>query len=175
MRVICFISALIFMCSLHAQKDIQQIQDEIDQQVWRPFKKAFENLDGVALNSIYAEEVLRVTPNGIDTDNDFKSKNLARFKVNKAEGITIALDFWFDSRRTNLHTSYEVGFYRIGFTSKEGGTKFSYGQFHIVIKKIGGIWKIMQDWDTPVINGDPITESDFAKKEPLKFQLDDKQ
>lgn len=166
---------LVLLCVLclsyfgYAQVDVEQIQNEIDKTVWKPFQKAFETLDGEALNATYADKVLRVTPQGIDTENTFKSGNLERFKKNKADGISISLDFWFDSRHTNESTSYEVGFYRIGFTDKEGETSYSYGQFHIVLKKIERQWKITQDWDTANINGNPITAADFAKNSILRF------
>ncbi len=144
-------------------------QKEIDETVWKPFKAAFENLDGTALNQTYAEEVLRVTPEGIDTENLFKASNLQRFEQSKIDGISIALDFWFDSRFTNGSTSYEVGFYRITFTDKLGKESSSYGQFHIVLKKRNGKWEITQDWDTAIINGKAIDAEDFAKREPMKF------
>ena len=152
-----------------AQNEFKEVQNVIDQEVWKPFQKAFENLDGEALNATYAEEVLRVTPNGIDTKNNFKTANLERFKQNKIDAISIALDFWFDSRHTNETTSYEVGFYRIRATTKEGKTSYNYGQFHIVLKKIDGVWKITQDWDTNKINGKTISAKDFEKQQPLRF------
>ncbi|MGB3151587.1 MAG: hypothetical protein WBB27_13090, partial [Maribacter sp.] len=46
---------------------------------------------------------------------------------------------------------------------------YNYGQFHIVIQKIAGHWKIIQDWDTTIINGNKITEEDFQKQRPLEF------
>jgi ketosteroid isomerase-like protein len=152
-----------------AQTNVTQIQKEIDKTVWKPFQKAFESLDGVALNSTYADDVLRVTPNGIDTQNSFKSANIERFLNNKADGATITLDFWYDSRHTDETTSYEVGFYRIGTTYSGKEPSYNYGQFHIVIKKINGHWKITQDWDTASINGNSITSEDFQKQEPLEF------
>lgn len=148
---------------------VADLQKEIDETVWKPFQKAFQTLNGEALNATYADEVLRVTPQGIDTENTFKENNLKRFEQNKANGISITLDFWFDSRHTNTTASYEVGFYRIGFIDKDGKTSYSFGQFHIVLKKIEGQWKITQDWDTGTIGGNPIAASDFAKQSPLKF------
>jgi len=164
-----FLLLIVSITSVTAQTATETIQNEIDQMVWRPFQKAFETLDGDALNATYAAQVLRVTPQGIDTDNAFKKGNTARFASNRANGDAITLDFWFDSRHTNETTSYEVGFYRIGFTSKEGDTQYSYGQFHIVLEKINGVWKITQDWDTATIAGNPITAKDFEKKEALRF------
>lgn len=149
---------------------VEELHTEINEQVWKPFQQAFESLDGAALNATYAEEVLRVTPAGIDTKNAFKPKNLKRFERNKKEGVSIALDFWFDSRKTNENTSYEVGFYQIAATSKDGETTNNYGQFHIVLKRIEGEWKITQDWDTTTINGEEITKENFAKQLPIQFQ-----
>lgn len=162
---------LLLLCSnliIVAQSDIKTIQNEIDQTVWKPFQKAFETLDAKALNSIYAEKTLRVTPQGIDTKEAYKSLNVERFKASKVGNVSIKLDFWFDSRFTNEDTSYEVGFYRIAATINEQ-TNNSYGQFHIVIKKINGTWKITQDWDTTTINGHIIEKTDFEKQLPLKF------
>ena len=150
-------------------QSVAEIQKEIDAQVWRPFQEAFQELDGQALNDTYAAQVLRVTPGGIDTENSFKQANLKRFTQNKADGISIRLDFWFDSRHTNITTSYEVGFYRIGATNAAGETSYNYGQFHIVLEKIEGIWKITQDWDTTTINGHAIGSEDFAKNPSVNF------
>jgi len=169
MRFVLFFSLLVCSITANAQST-EALQNEIDQAVWKPFQAAFENLDAEALNAIYAEEVLRVTPNGIDTKGNFRAANVARFNKNKEAGLSIALDFWFDSRKTNADTSYEVGFYRIGFTDKEGTTDFVYGQFHIVLKKRDGQWHIVQDWDTTTINGKEISIEDFEKKESIRFQ-----
>jgi len=150
-------------------QSVTDIQKEIDVQVWKPFQEAFQNLDGEALNATYAKQVLRVTPGGIDTANNFKKGNLERFAQNTKDGIKIVLDFWFDSRHTNSDTSYEVGFYRIAATNKNGETSYNYGQFHIVLKKINGTWKITQDWDTTSINGHEIDAKDFTKKPIREF------
>ncbi len=116
------------------QINSEAIQKNIDQTVWAPFQKAYEALDGASLNAIYAEEVLRVTPEGIDTKNAFKDKNLESLKASKESKKKIKLDFWFDSRFTNENTSYEVGFYKIGITANSE-IQYIYGQFHIVLKK----------------------------------------
>lgn len=164
-----FLFLIVAITPMAAQTATEAIQKEIDQTVWKPFQKAFETLDGDALNATYAAQVLRVTPQGIDTENAFKKGNTERFASNRANGDKINLDFWFDSRHTNETTSYEVGFYRIAFTSKEGDTQYSYGQFHIVLEKINGQWKITQDWDTTTIAGKPITAKEFDTKEALRF------
>lgn len=166
---VCFLFGFILSSfSTLAQTNSIEIQQHIDKTVWASFQKAYEARDADALNAIYAKDVIRVTPNGIDTKDDFKHKNIENFKASKESKTEIKLDFWFDSRHTNEDTSYEVGFYKIGLTTN-GKTQHIYGQFHIVLKKIEGVWKITQDWDTTTINGHKISEEDFNKKEPIDF------
>lgn len=160
---------LLFSVTFIFAQDTQTIQQEINQNLWKPFKAAFETLDGPALNTLYAKQVLRVTPNGIDTENNFREGNLKRFDENRKSQTSIQLDFWFDSRHTNSDTSYDVGFYRMQLTNTDGVNTI-YGQFHIVLKKEDDSWKITQDWDTATINGNVITASDFEKQKALQFE-----
>ena len=154
---------------LVAQVDVSSIQKEIDTTLWRPFQRAFEALDGAAVNAIYADQVLRITPSGIDMKGKFKAQNLKRFATYRKDSIKMNLDFWLDDRKTNQNTSYEVGFYRAMFTLPSGQVDKFYGQFHIVLEKIDGIWKITQDWDSLTINGKPLTAEDFAVKNAIRF------
>ena len=150
-----FFICIIMTCSLSSynQESVESIRKAIDTQVWYPFHDAFENLNPVGLNELYAEDVIRVTPAGLDTEEVFKKTNVVRFNKNKKDGIKILLDFWFESRDTDATTSYEVGFFKITSTDNSGVSRETYGQFHIVIKQIEGVWKITQDYDTTELNG----------------------
>lgn len=145
------------------EQEIAKLQQEIDNAVWRPFKIAFEARDGAALNSLYADTVLRATPEGIDTDEQFKLANLAP-KANS--DLTVRLDFWLENRRTNTNNSYEVGMFRITRYTETTTAEYLYGQFHIVIKKINGEWKITQDWDTDEVLGKKLNAIDFERIAP---------
>ena len=162
MKVIVYLLILFLPIVSLAQKPMKVLQEEIDNTVWKEFKAAFETIDAKALNATYADEVLRVTPNGIDTKNQFKAKNTERFQMLKEKSASIKLDFWFESRHTNADTSYEVGYYKIS-TTIGNDTSINYGQFHIVLKKIDGNWKITQDWDTTIINGITIGQKEFER------------
>ena len=152
-----------------ADLNLEATHKEINKTVWKAFQDAFQALDGKALNDVYADNVLRITSDGIDTQSAFKEANVTRFAENIKNGDRIALDFWLDSRQTNETTSYEVGFYRMTMTTSAGETNTFYGQFHILLKKIHGRWKIAQDWDTSSIGGQPITAADFERKVPDQF------
>lgn len=161
------ILALFSVTFVHTQ-NMELVQKEINQSLWKPFKAAFEDLDAGKLNALYAKEVLRVTPSGIDTENNFRKANVERLKSHKLSNTDLQLDFWLDSRHTNETTSYEVGFYRMTLTNASTIDTI-YGQFHIVLKKINGLWKITQDWDTSKINGKEIAQQDFEKQKPIQF------
>lgn len=160
MRIVVFVLLVFSSLLTSAQVNMELIQAEIDKSVWREFKSAFETIDAKALNEIYADETLRVTPEGIDTENLFKIRNIERFQMLKENSASIQLNFWFESRHTNSDTSYEVGYYKISTQIKDK-TSINYGQFHIVLKRIAGNWKIVQDWDTTSINGRSIGQKEF--------------
>ncbi|MCE7997112.1 MAG: nuclear transport factor 2 family protein [Roseivirga sp.] len=164
--ILLYLFVLISLSALAQGAD--QRQAEIDNQVWKPFHAAFEARDAKALNALYAEQVLRVTPAGVDTRNLFKQQNIDSYANTNASGTKTSLDFWFESRQTSDDTSYEIGIFKITAETNGNSSTF-YGQFHIVIKKIDGVWKITQDWDSPNINGRPITAKDFSRKSPLQF------
>ena len=71
-----FLLLIVSITSMTAQTATETIQKEIDQTVWKPFQEAFETLDGDALNATYAAQVLRVTPQGIDTKTPLKKQML---------------------------------------------------------------------------------------------------
>lgn len=141
--------------------EVAKLHRDIDEAVWRPFKAAFESGDGVSLNNLYSDEVLRVTPSGLDTSNQFKTQNLAA----RSEG-TVQLSFWLDSRHTTATTSYEVGIFRITRYSDTTPAEYHYGQFHIVLKQQDNLWKITQDWDTDRVLGRKLSAEDFEQHAP---------
>ncbi|WP_282125056.1 hypothetical protein [Marinifilum flexuosum] len=162
MRTIIFLLIMCISGLSSAQINMERIQKDINQSVWKEFKSAFERIDAIALNNLYADQTLRVTPNGIDTENSFKTANVERFQMLKEKAAIVKLDFWFESRHTNLNTSYEVGYYKIA-TKIDDETSIHYGQFHIVLKKISNTWKIVQDWDTTIINGQKVGKKEFER------------
>ncbi len=161
--------ASILSVSVWADIGNGSVQQAIDASIWKPFQDAFEHMDGEALNALYAEDVLRVTPQGLDTRGGFKQFNKTRFDANRARGDRIELDFWFDSRHTGSTVSYDVGFYRVRMIAASGEATSFFGQFHIVLKNLDGQWKIVQDWDTASIGGHPITAEDFSRRPPVQF------
>ncbi len=154
---------LLALCGSGFAEQTEDLHTQIDRDIWRPFKAAFEALDAQALNALYSDDCLRVTDRGIDRTGAFRSQNLARFDAMRAAETSIDLDFWLDERHTEGNRSYNVGFFRVRATAADGSITDSYGQFHILLARTDGRWLIVQDWDSSHIGGEPITAKVFER------------
>ena len=144
----------------------QDIENEINAQVWKPFKTSFEARDWKTFNSLHTDDVLRVNKHGIRIGAEYKKSIEDSYQkpINRKRQI----DFCFDQRIYKEDTGYEVGYYRIISTEKDKKPTISYGRFHVVLKKINNQWFIAQDWDTNTINEKLITKQDFETGNCLK-------
>lgn len=144
------------------------IAQEVNEQVWKPFKKSYEGRDWKTFNDLHTDDVLRInTWSGIREGDEYKKRVKNSNQRNTQRKKTI--DFWLEHRIYSETTGYEVGYYRV--VNEEPGKEptTSYARFHIVLRKEDGVWKIAQDWDTSTINGEEVTAEDFAKGTPLSF------
>jgi len=137
-------------------------QQLIDEQVWRPFIQAYSAQDADLFNSIHTDDVLRVSPWGIRTGEEYKTSTANAYAKGKASNKKRSIAFWFEHRQAKENIAYEVGYYKVTVTSAEG-SKHHYARFHVVLRKEDEQWKIAQDWDTNKINGVPVTAADFEK------------
>ena len=144
----------------------QNPQDEIDEQIWRPFTRAWEANDGEAFNAIHSEDVWRINPGRLLVGDEYKRRNLERMQGQESQSI---IEFTFDTRTANGDNAYEVGYYRI---TRSSGSEPAYyvGRFHVAMRKINGTWKITQDWDTGEINGVQITPESLSQREFIHFR-----
>ena len=162
MKRLIFISCLLFSTICLAQN----IQQEIDKQVWVAFTKAWETKDGEAYNAIHSDDVWRINPGRLLVGDEYKSSNAERMQGQSKSSI---IEFSFETRTANGDNAYEVGYYRI--TSNEGDTpQYFVGRFHVALRKIDGSWKITQDWDTPEINGEKITPESLQDRTFRHFE-----
>ncbi|GJM31607.1 MAG: hypothetical protein DHS20C18_06080 [Saprospiraceae bacterium] len=144
------------------------IEQEVNQQLWKPFKVAWEARNWEAFNALHTDDVMRISKwSGIQLGDEYKESIKASYQ--KKDDRKKTIDFWLEHRIYRENMGYEVGYYRI--SSEEPGKEIRnyYARFHIVLKKVNGQWKIAQDWDTNNINGVPVTEEDFAKGKVLEY------
>jgi ketosteroid isomerase-like protein len=160
--ILLFIFVLNGAAPIFSQQD-SVLQTEIDTQVWRPFIQAYTNLNAEAYNNLHTADVLRGSPWGLSQGEAYFQRNREHFAKLKSDSLERKIAFTFEYRVQQADIAYEVGYYRL-INQRAGDEQRFYGQFHVVLKKENGRWKIAQDWDASSINGLKITEADFLKQ-----------
>ena len=137
------------------------VSAEIDEQVWKPFRTAYNSYDAEVYNNLHTNDVLRVTSWGIKLGEVYKKSIIERY--GRPDNPKREIDFRFQHRIHEGDVGYEVGLYKVVTQKSDGTERVSVGRFHVVLKKINGTWKIAQDWDESTINGVAITVTDFDR------------
>ena len=124
-------------------------QKEINEQVWKPFIKAFDHDDNDAFRAVHSKEVARVIQDDnrlLGYDEYFKKvpdslkANWANWKKN--------IELRFIQRIASNEKAFEVGYYKTTSTNVTSGEKRTgYGKFHVLLRKENGVWKILMDAD----------------------------
>jgi len=144
------------------------VQEEINQQVWKPFQQNYAQLDAAAFMSLHTGDVIRIIR---DNDKILKGQAYAQEVQNNSSaarerGARRSIDFRFTERFAQNNHAYEAGYYKVVSSYGEGEQYTFYGQFDVILRRENGRWKIMVDSDTSK-NG-TLTEADFLKGEPME-------
>lgn len=169
-KLSCFLLALILSGLVIAQQYVPdpKIEAEVNEQVWKPFKKSYEDRDWKVFNDLHTDDVLRIhTWGGIQAGKAYKDQIEKSYQ--RPTRSTKVFDLWFEHRIYSENVGYEVGYYRVIYEEPGKSQIISVGRFHILLRKVEGVWKIAQDWDTSVINGEKVTADDFSKGTPIEF------
>lgn len=154
---------LVGIGSIHSQgNDLKQlVEEKVNQDVWKPFKKSYEAKDWQTFNSLHTDDVLRAHDHGIQIGQEYKDAIKGYYE--REDERKTSIDFVMERRTYKDNVGYEVGFYRVIYSKPGEDDYISYGRFHVVLKKVDGQWKIAQDWDSSSFNGRPIGADDFDK------------
>ena len=161
---------LVGILSIHGQgNDLKQlVEEKVNQDVWKPFKKSYEAKDWQTFNSLHTDDVLRAHDRGIQIGQEYKDAIKSYYQREDERKTTI--DFVMERRTYKDNVGYEVGFYRVIYKIPDKEDHISYGRFHVVLNKIDARWKIAQDWDSNSFNGRPIGEEDFDENKKLNLK-----
>lgn len=141
---------------------IADTYSEIDEQIWQPFALHFSRFNTKAFNELHTQDTLRGHPTELKRGQQYFDSNAAFWRQLRKKEATQSIEFAFEQRVHNADTAYEIGYYCVIATEDDQSKKF-FGQFHVVLRKLDGHWKIAQDWDSPEVLGQKITEEDFLK------------
>ncbi len=124
-------------------------QQEINEQVWKPFIRAFNSDDNEAFKSVHSKDVVRV----IQDDNYLMDYNQYFQKIPDSTKAKWAdwkknIELRFLQRIASKDKAFEVGYYKTTSTNTVTGEKRTgFGKFHVLLRKEDGVWKILMDAD----------------------------
>lgn len=139
----------------------QNQQQEINQQVWKPFLKGFNENDTETFMSVHSKDVVRSPREAkkILNWNQYFAQQQKGDTADKAAKRKRTLELRFTERIASQDQAIEVGVYKTTYIGPDGIAKNSYGRFHVVMRKENDVWRILVDTDSSENNS--ISEKDF--------------
>lgn len=123
----------------------------IDLEVWEPFRSAYAAGDADAFLALHAPDLIRAGgPGGEVLDLEGYGKQIGDFFALVAErGDRAAIDLRFTERLSSGDLASERGVTRITMSLTDGTQRVSYARFHVLLRRTGGRWRIVADYDSP--------------------------
>lgn len=151
----------------------QTIQQEINDQVWKPFIQAFNDRDTDGFMELHSKDVVRSSRDSktVLHWNEYYDQQRKSDEHGKMSGRKRQLQLRFTERIANEDQAVEVGIYKTTVFGKDGAPNSFYGRFHVVLRKERqpdkkAQWKILVDTDSS--EGNTISEQHFRAAKPLE-------
>ena len=162
MRILFF---MLIILSLNGQA--QDFSKEINDQVWKPFIKTFNDYESDAFLALHSKEVIRSSRDSKQILNweQYLLEQKRGDDWAKAKGYKRTLELRFTERIANEKQAIDVGIYKTTNIAN-GETRSYYGRFHVVLRKEDGQWKIVVDTDSS--EGHTISEEHFLKAQAME-------
>lgn len=159
--------SILFVCTLLTGVSFgQNLQSEINTQVWKPYIQAYNSFNSESFLSVYSKNVIRIPRelNKVMDYTEYRQNILRENAHNKNYNIKVKLEVRFTQRIHQATTAFESGIYKIEVIENTGKPAIVYSRFEVIMKKENGIWKITTDIDG---GGLPVTEKEFAALQGL--------
>lgn len=139
----------------------QDVQKEINEQVWKPFVQAFSQGDADGFLAVHSKDVIRSPRDSKKVFGWTAYLDQQRSSDQRAKdaGRSHSLELRFTERIAQDDRAVEVGVYKTTTIDKQGNARSFFGRFHVVLRKEGGAWKILVDTDSS--EGGTIGEKEF--------------
>lgn len=146
----------------------QNIQQEINDQVWKPFIQTFNDRDTKGFMALHSKDAVRSPRDAkaIWNWNEYYQNQERGDLRGKSSGSKRQLELRFTERIASTDLALEVGVYKTTSIATDGIAKSFYGRFHVVLRKENGFWKILVDTDSS--EGGSISEKDFLEASPIQ-------
>ncbi|MFD0964667.1 YybH family protein [Pseudofulvibacter geojedonensis] len=130
--------------------------------VWEQFYQAFNSLDASLMANIHSKKLIRIS--GGNRIKDYKTYidgYKKQFKKAREDKTTNKISLRFFERIANDSIASERGIYKLERKEVNKELKIFYGQFHVLLAKENGNWKIIMDYDSNENNS--IGEEEYRK------------
>lgn len=161
-------SALILLSFFSITVSGQEVQDDINNQVWKPFIQAYNTFDVEGFMNLHSKDVIRAPRDSkqIFGFNEYATRMEKSATQNKMHKGTRKIELRFIERIANTSYAYEIGIFKVESIDANGHSKFFYGKFHVVLRKEDDQWKIVVDSDSS--EGSTIGEDEFLAAQPIE-------
>lgn len=139
----------------------QNAQQEINEQVWKPFLQGFNANDTKTFMGVHSKDVVRAPRDSKKVLNwdQYYAQQEKGDNADKSAKRKRSLELRFTERIASNNQAIEVGIYKTSYVNPDGSTRSFFGRFHVILRKEEGVWKILVDTDSSEKN--TITEKDY--------------
>ena len=142
-------SLLCICCSCVSFSQADSLQKQINEQVWKPFIKTFNNNDNEGFRKVHSPDLIRVM------NDDNQVLGYEEYLAPVPDSVKAKWGNWshqielrFVQRIASNGKAFETGYYKTTAANADTGEKrVSYGKFHVLLRKEQGEWKILMDQD----------------------------
>jgi len=146
----------------------QDAKQEINNQVWLPFIKTFNERDSKAFMELHSKDLVRSSRDSKTVLNwtDYAQQMEKGDRRENEQKSKRELELRFTERIAQNDLAIDVGIYKTTYTTENKPPRSFYGRFHVALRKENGVWKILVDTDSS--EGNTITEQDFLAAQPMQ-------
>ena len=151
----------VFAFLLSTASQAQDLKQEINEQVWKPFITSFSNQDADGFLAVHSKDVIRSPRDDgkVFGWEEYYRQQTEGNKRARERGRSHTLELRFTERIAENDRAIEVGVYKTTSVDTKGEKRSYFGRFHVVMRKESGTWKILVDTDSS--EGGTIGEKDF--------------
>ncbi|MFM9836855.1 MAG: hypothetical protein ACKVOQ_01250 [Cyclobacteriaceae bacterium] len=167
-KIVVRISFLILFLMMSASLNAQDVQKEINEQVWKPFIKNFNEHNTIGFMTVHSKDVTRSPRDSKSVWNweEYNKEQATGDQQDIKEKRKRTLELRFTERINSKDRAIDVGVYRTSYLLQDGSKQDYFGRFHVVLRREKGVWKILVDMDSS--EGDTIGEKEFLSATSLE-------
>jgi ketosteroid isomerase-like protein len=144
---------------------------EIDDDIWHPFRCAYETLDLDAFVGLHDPALVRVEAGArwIGDRDAYAERTAAGFARARTDGDTFTIEFRFEDRLAGADAASDRGVYRLTITHADTSQLVFHGRFSTIHRRTPDGWRIVVDHDDTVADGPAAFAAGAALGDHARF------